>query len=132
MSESEDDIDDEIVVKVSDFLDGALNGAERDEVAKKIESDPASFVCGFLSQADNSGSLCGLVQQALGRSAPGGGAAAQRFDPMPPRLVDHLGDRALDFDITETGIAAVLGLLAVAILVELGDRDAYEFVYFQF
>ena len=29
-------------------------------------------------------------------------------------------------------IAAVLGLLAVAILVELGDRDAYEFVYFQF
>jgi alginate O-acetyltransferase complex protein AlgI len=30
------------------------------------------------------------------------------------------------------GIAAVLGLAAVAILVELGDRDAYEFVYFQF
>ena len=32
----------------------------------------------------------------------------------------------------KTGIAAVLGLVAVAILVELGDRDAYEFVYFQF
>jgi alginate O-acetyltransferase complex protein AlgI len=32
----------------------------------------------------------------------------------------------------KAGIAAVLGLLAVAILVELGDRDAYEFVYFQF
>jgi len=30
------------------------------------------------------------------------------------------------------GIAAVLGLVAVAILVELGDREAYEFVYFQF
>jgi len=29
-------------------------------------------------------------------------------------------------------IAAVLGLAAAAILVELGDRDAYEFVYFQF
>jgi hypothetical protein len=28
--------------------------------------------------------------------------------------------------------AAVLGLVAVALLVELGDRDAYEFVYFQF
>ena len=41
MSEPEDDIDDEIVVKVSDFLDGALTGAERDEVAKKVESDPA-------------------------------------------------------------------------------------------
>ena len=32
----------------------------------------------------------------------------------------------------KTGIAAVLGLAAVAILVELGDREAYEFVYFQF
>lgn len=41
MSEAEADIDDEIVVKVSDFLDGALQGAERDEVAKKVESDPA-------------------------------------------------------------------------------------------
>jgi len=30
------------------------------------------------------------------------------------------------------GIAAALGLVAIAILVELGDRDAYEFVYFQF
>jgi hypothetical protein len=41
MSETEADIDDEIVVKVSDFLDGALQGTERDEVAKKVESDPA-------------------------------------------------------------------------------------------
>ena len=32
----------------------------------------------------------------------------------------------------KTGIAAVLGLAVVAILVELGDREAYEFVYFQF
>lgn len=39
MSE-EDDIDDEIVAKVSDYVDGLLKGAERDEVAKKIESDP--------------------------------------------------------------------------------------------
>ncbi len=29
-------------------------------------------------------------------------------------------------------IAAALGLIACAILVELGDRDAYEFAYFQF
>ena len=28
--------------------------------------------------------------------------------------------------------AAALGFVAVALLVELGDRDAYEFVYFQF
>jgi anti-sigma factor RsiW len=39
MSE-EDDIDDEIVAKVSDYVDGLLKGAERDEIAKKIESDP--------------------------------------------------------------------------------------------
>jgi D-alanyl-lipoteichoic acid acyltransferase DltB (MBOAT superfamily) len=31
-----------------------------------------------------------------------------------------------------TVAAAALGLVAVALLVELGDRDAYEFVYFQF
>jgi hypothetical protein len=29
-------------------------------------------------------------------------------------------------------IAMTLGLLAVVLLVQLGDRDAYEFVYFQF
>jgi anti-sigma factor RsiW len=41
MSEAEEDIDDEILAKVSDYLDGLLKGAERDEVAKKIETDPA-------------------------------------------------------------------------------------------
>jgi hypothetical protein len=39
MSEA-DDIDDEIVAKVSDYVDGLLSGAARDEVAKKIENDP--------------------------------------------------------------------------------------------
>lgn len=39
MSEA-DDIDDEIVAKVSDYVDGLLSGAERDEIATKIESDP--------------------------------------------------------------------------------------------
>ena len=29
-------------------------------------------------------------------------------------------------------IAAALGVLMVVLLVELGDRDAYEFIYFQF
>jgi anti-sigma factor RsiW len=41
MSDAQDDIDDEIVAKVSDYLDGLLKDAERDEVAKKIETDPA-------------------------------------------------------------------------------------------
>ena len=40
MSE-EDEIDDEIVAKVSDYLDGLLKGAEREAVAKKIETDAA-------------------------------------------------------------------------------------------
>jgi hypothetical protein len=29
-------------------------------------------------------------------------------------------------------IAAALGVLMVVLLVELGDRDSYEFIYFQF
>jgi len=41
MSETEEDIDDTIVAKVSDYVDGLLTAAERDEVAKKIETDPA-------------------------------------------------------------------------------------------
>jgi anti-sigma factor RsiW len=40
MSEDDDDIDDEVVAKVSDYVDGLLKGTERDDVAKKIESDP--------------------------------------------------------------------------------------------
>ena len=38
---SEEEVDDEIVAKVSDYVDGLLPPAERDEVAKKIETDPA-------------------------------------------------------------------------------------------
>jgi hypothetical protein len=41
MSEAEEEIDDEIVAKVSDYLDGLVTGSERDDVAKKIETDPA-------------------------------------------------------------------------------------------
>ena len=35
------DDDDEMIAKVSDYLDGLLVGPEKDDVAKKIESDPA-------------------------------------------------------------------------------------------
>jgi hypothetical protein len=34
------EIDEAIIAKVSDFLDGALTGAERDEVARQVASDP--------------------------------------------------------------------------------------------
>jgi anti-sigma factor RsiW len=36
-----DDLDEAIVGKVSDYLDGALPGGERAEVARKIAEDPA-------------------------------------------------------------------------------------------
>ena len=35
-----DDIDDAILAKVSDYLDGTLTGAERDDVAARIAGDP--------------------------------------------------------------------------------------------
>ncbi len=38
---SDPEAEDEIVVKVSDYLDGALTGAAKDEVGKKIADDPA-------------------------------------------------------------------------------------------
>jgi anti-sigma factor RsiW len=38
---SEDpDIDEQIIVKVSDYVEGALTGAEKEEVANKIATDP--------------------------------------------------------------------------------------------
>ncbi|GAA1137109.1 MCE family protein [Nocardioides aquiterrae] len=54
------------------------------EVFHQVESDPATFLCGFLSQEDNSGALCDLVQQALKRPATGPGgrtsASGDRYD----------------------------------------------------
>jgi anti-sigma factor RsiW len=35
------ELDDDSVAAISDFLDGALTGPKRDEIAAKIESDPA-------------------------------------------------------------------------------------------
>jgi anti-sigma factor RsiW len=41
MTDAAEDVDEEIVAKVSDYIDGALAGADRADVGKKIESDPA-------------------------------------------------------------------------------------------
>jgi len=38
--EAEDEIDEAILAKVSDYLDGALTSAERDDVAARIARDP--------------------------------------------------------------------------------------------
>ncbi len=39
-TDERDDIDEAILAKVSDYLDGALGGAERADVASKIAADP--------------------------------------------------------------------------------------------
>ncbi|HTL32758.1 MAG TPA: hypothetical protein VL326_06525 [Kofleriaceae bacterium] len=38
-ADSIDDVDDEVIIKVTDYLDGSLPAAEREEIAKKIASD---------------------------------------------------------------------------------------------
>ena len=58
------------------------------EIINQIGSDPDTLLCGLISQADKSGSLCQVVQQVLGRSAPGGGSAAERFDRTLGGLVE--------------------------------------------
>jgi phospholipid/cholesterol/gamma-HCH transport system substrate-binding protein len=42
------------------------------ELINQIESDPATLICGFLSQSDKSGQLCNLAASVLPRSAPFG------------------------------------------------------------
>ena len=41
MSDDPQEEDDEMIAKVSDYVDGLLSGADKDDVAKKIASDPA-------------------------------------------------------------------------------------------
>src|SRR3954464_988187 len=64
---------------------------------------------------------------AIGAARPILLAALVAF-ALPPTqdIVAWLNERP------RTVVAAALGVVAVALLVELGDRDAYEFVYFQF
>jgi alginate O-acetyltransferase complex protein AlgI len=63
----------------------------------------------------------------IGRAAPIIVAAAcALLLPASQDIVAWLNERP------RKAVAAALGLAVVAILVELGDRDAYEFVYFQF
>ena len=61
------------------------------EVVNQVQSDPSSFLCGFVSQADSSGALCDLVQQALGRPGTGGSGATDtsggQYDPTLAGLV---------------------------------------------
>jgi len=58
------------------------------EVVNQVTGDPSTFLCGIVGQADNSGALCNLVKQALGRSAPNGATSAEKFDPTLGGLVE--------------------------------------------
>jgi phospholipid/cholesterol/gamma-HCH transport system substrate-binding protein len=60
------------------------------ELVNQIASDPATLVCGFLSQTDKSGQLCNLASQVLKRSAPFGTGSSygQSFDPTLGGLVE--------------------------------------------
>lgn len=58
------------------------------ELVNQVTSDPATLLCGIVGQADRSGDLCGLVKQALGRSAPGRRTPPERFDPTLGGLVE--------------------------------------------
>jgi phospholipid/cholesterol/gamma-HCH transport system substrate-binding protein len=55
------------------------------EIVNQIGSDPSTLLCGIVNQADRSGSLCDLVQQALPRTAALGKAqgstSLDRYDP---------------------------------------------------
>ena len=93
------------------------------ELVNQIESDPATLLCGFLSQADNSGALCDLVQQTLPRTATlgegkGAPTSGDRFDPTLGGLVE--------VDAMRTVLRAFVALLAGTLLLTGCDFDVYE------
>jgi phospholipid/cholesterol/gamma-HCH transport system substrate-binding protein len=59
------------------------------ELVNQVTGKPSELLCGIVGQADKSGALCGLVKQALGRSAPGGRTSGDRFDPTLGGLVER-------------------------------------------
>ena len=67
------------------------------ELGHQITSDPATFLCGILDQANQGGQSCKLVQQLLGKNRPGalgsttrrgGGSGVQLSDPTLGGLVE--------------------------------------------
>jgi len=60
------------------------------ELVNQITSDPKTLLCGILSQADKSGSLCNLVGSILPRSAPFGTGSSYgaKFDQSLGGLVE--------------------------------------------
>jgi phospholipid/cholesterol/gamma-HCH transport system substrate-binding protein len=64
------------------------------ELGHQIQSDPATFLCGLLDQANQGGQACGAVQQLLAKNRPGaltgrhGGTSYDRMDPTLAGLVE--------------------------------------------
>lgn len=62
------------------------------ELFNQIETDPATLLCGFVSQTDQSGAACDLIKQAFPRAGAFGqghvGKQYDRFDPSLGGLVE--------------------------------------------
>jgi phospholipid/cholesterol/gamma-HCH transport system substrate-binding protein len=48
------------------------------EIGNQLTSNPSTFLCGILDQADQGGQSCNLVKQILGKNRPGALGAAHR------------------------------------------------------
>ncbi len=65
--------------------------ANMGELVNQLTSDPSTFLCGLLSQADQSGEVCDLVEEVLPRTSPlaaGGPRGRDVFDPSLGGLVE--------------------------------------------
>lgn len=66
--------------------------ANTGELFQQIESDPATLLCGFVLQADPTGSVCDLIQQGFPRAGTfgqgQGHATVDQFDPSLGGLVE--------------------------------------------
>jgi phospholipid/cholesterol/gamma-HCH transport system substrate-binding protein len=60
------------------------------EIGNQITSDPGTFLCGILDQADQGGQSCDVIRQILGKNRPGalGGGSSRRttVDRTDPTL----------------------------------------------
>jgi phospholipid/cholesterol/gamma-HCH transport system substrate-binding protein len=64
------------------------------EIGHQIQSDPATFLCGILDQANQGGQACSAVRQILGKGRPGaltrgrGPTSYERIEPSLAGLVE--------------------------------------------
>lgn len=123
MTEAATELDDDSVAAISDFLDGALTGAKRDEIAARISSDPAwkqthdemvetrNFMSGMQKARAPSGFAADVTSTIHDRSA--GRFFARRT----------LGDR-VPFGVLV--VFAVLGLIVIAYLMWASETGSLK------